>query len=91
MLNKMNFNEILDKFDIFHNGMNVIKTIILNEKKFSFILNSNIIFKKFIWKLNEEIPKKGRKGVILHNHPIVFTHKNLKQNETIKFFLTLPF
>ena len=31
MSNEMNSNEILDKFDGFHNSINVIKTIIINE------------------------------------------------------------
>ena len=31
MLNEMNFNEILDKFDRFDNYINIIKTRIINE------------------------------------------------------------
>ena len=33
ILNEMNFSEILDKFDRFHNVTNVIKTRIINEIK----------------------------------------------------------
>ena len=31
MLNEMNSSAIINKFDGFHNGTNVIKTIIINE------------------------------------------------------------
>ena len=31
MSNKMNFNKILDKFDKFHNDINIIKIIIINK------------------------------------------------------------
>ena len=33
MSNKINSSEILDKFDEFHNGINVIKTRIINKIK----------------------------------------------------------
>ena len=39
MLNKMNFSEILNKFDEFYNDINVIKIKIVNKMKFSFNLN----------------------------------------------------
>ena len=49
MSNKINSNEIIDKFDEFHNGINVIKTKVINEMKlneFFFKLNPNNIFLK---------------------------------------------
>ena len=49
MSNEMNSNEILNKFDRFHNDTNIIKTRIINEmkcNKFFFNLNSNTIFFK---------------------------------------------
>ena len=39
MLNEMNYNEIVNKIDRFHNEKNVIKMRIINEMKFSFNLN----------------------------------------------------
>ena len=33
MLNEMNYNEIINKFNEFHNGINIIKIEILNEMK----------------------------------------------------------
>ena len=33
MLNEINFSEILDKFNIFHNDINIIKIGIVNKMK----------------------------------------------------------
>ena len=35
MSKEMNFNKILNKIDEFHNGITVIKILIINETKFS--------------------------------------------------------
>ena len=49
ILNEMNFNEIVNKFDGFYNDINIIKIKIINEF-FFFNLNSDIIFLKIILK-----------------------------------------
>ena len=43
MSNEMNFYKIIDKFDEFQNGINIIKIGIINDIKSFFNLNSNII------------------------------------------------
>ena len=48
MSNEINFNKIHDKFDGFHNGINIIKIKIITKVKLNnfFNLNSKIFFLK---------------------------------------------